>query len=199
MPKQVDHEERRRHITNALLRIAGARGLDAVSLREVAHEAGISMGAVQHYFASKDAMLIYALEHWGDTTVHDRFMGRVRARIAAQPVPDTRAALHSVAVEYLPYHEESRADVHVAIAFLSRAIVEPELAKPLRMIYTGMLEAIQRALAAADPPVAGKDQAQRFAALLDGLRMPVLVGALSYDDALAVVDRYLDDLLRPIV
>ncbi|WP_233157170.1 MULTISPECIES: TetR family transcriptional regulator [Amycolatopsis] len=33
-----------------------------MSLREVAAEAGVSMGRVQHYFASKDDMLGFALE-----------------------------------------------------------------------------------------------------------------------------------------
>ena len=48
MPRKVDHDERRRHIVGALLRIAGTQGLDAVSMREVAQEAGVSLGAVQH-------------------------------------------------------------------------------------------------------------------------------------------------------
>jgi TetR/AcrR family transcriptional regulator, transcriptional repressor of bet genes len=195
MPKQVDHEERRRHITDALLRIAGSRGLEAVSLREVAYEAGIPMGAVQHYFASKDAMLIYALEHWAGSNVNRRFTGRVVRHFANLPNLDTRTVLRAVALEYLPYDEESSADVRVQIAFLSRAVVEPRLAELSRPAYAGFVGAVQRAVDAADPPVTAADAAPRFCALLEGLRMPVLVGALAYDAAIAVVDRYLDDLL----
>ncbi|WP_329083874.1 hypothetical protein [Streptosporangium sp. NBC_01469] len=43
MPKKVDHEVRRRHIAEALHRIIDRDGLDAVSLREVATEAGVSI------------------------------------------------------------------------------------------------------------------------------------------------------------
>jgi hypothetical protein len=140
-------------------------------------------------------MLIYALEHWITSNVNQRFTGRVVRRLAMHESPDTRTALRAVAAEYLPHHAESRADVHVAIAFMSRAIVEPELAERLRPVYAGYVAAVQRVIDAADPPIAGRDEAQRFCALLDGLRNPVLVGALSYRAALAVVDRYLDDLV----
>src|SRR5690606_40101098 len=57
VPKRVDHEERRRLIAAAGRRIAADRGLEGVSLGEVAAEAGISKGLVQHSFPSKDAML----------------------------------------------------------------------------------------------------------------------------------------------
>ena len=34
MPRRVDHEERRGQLTAALLRIAGSRGLQAVTMRQ---------------------------------------------------------------------------------------------------------------------------------------------------------------------
>src|SRR6266568_1615372 len=61
MPKQVDHDERRRQLTEALLRIAGTRGLRAVSMREIAAEAGVSLRVVQYYFTDKQALLDSAL------------------------------------------------------------------------------------------------------------------------------------------
>ena len=48
MPRRVDHVERRAHITAALLRIAATRGLQAVTMREVAAEAGLSLRLVQY-------------------------------------------------------------------------------------------------------------------------------------------------------
>jgi AcrR family transcriptional regulator len=35
--------------------------MEAVSLRQVAAEAGVSMGMVQHYFADKEEMVLFAL------------------------------------------------------------------------------------------------------------------------------------------
>jgi AcrR family transcriptional regulator len=194
MPRKVDHVQRRRHIVEALLRIAGAQGLDAVSLREVAHEAGVSMGAVQHYFASKDEMLLFALEHWLSLGVHERFTRRVRDRLANEAASEPATVLRAVAAEYLPYDEPSRSDVLVALAFLSRAAVEPALAAALKPAFDGFVDTLCAALQNAEGPVDARAEARRFAVLLDGLRLPVLIGALSYEEALAVAERHLDQL-----
>ncbi|MGO8957818.1 MAG: TetR family transcriptional regulator [Streptosporangiaceae bacterium] len=53
MPKQVDHQQRRWHIGEAVLRLIATRGLEAARLRNVAAEAEVSMGTVQHYFTSR--------------------------------------------------------------------------------------------------------------------------------------------------
>ena len=66
MPKRVDPLARRHSIAEAVFRLAAARGADAVSLRDVAGEAGVSLGMVQHYFRSKDEMLLFALDHMRD-------------------------------------------------------------------------------------------------------------------------------------
>ncbi|MFF8386933.1 TetR/AcrR family transcriptional regulator [Streptomyces kanasensis] len=78
MPKKVDHEARRLEIAEALWRIAGTRGLDGVSLRDVAAEADISLGRLQHYFRTKDEMLLFALRH-----INSLAEGRIRARLGA--------------------------------------------------------------------------------------------------------------------
>jgi TetR/AcrR family transcriptional regulator, transcriptional repressor of bet genes len=62
MPKRVDPLAQRRSIAEAVFRLAVARGADAVSMRDVAAEAGVSLGMVQHYFRSKDEMLLFALD-----------------------------------------------------------------------------------------------------------------------------------------
>lgn len=194
MPRKVDHDQRRRHIVESLLRITGTQGLDAVSLREVAHEAGVSMGAVQHYFASKDEMLLYALQHWLSLSVHDRFAGRVRDRLAREPAGQPAGVLHAIAAEYLPHDEAGRADALVGIAFLSRAAVTPALAAALAPAFAGFVQTLSTVFQSAGWPIDPRAEAQRLAALLDGLRLPVLAGALSYQDALAVVDRHLAQL-----
>jgi TetR/AcrR family transcriptional repressor of bet genes len=186
MPRQVDHDERRRHIVEALLHIAGTRGLDAVSLREVAQQAGVSMGAVQHYFASKEEMLQYALRHWLTLSVHKGFSDRVRRRLGSDTGPAAIAL--AVAAEYLPYDEPSRFDARVGVAFLARGAVDPALAEALGPAARGLADTLAALLGDAY-------QGQRLAALLDGLQKPVLLDALSHDDALAVVRRHLADVL----
>ncbi|MDP9794575.1 AcrR family transcriptional regulator [Catenuloplanes nepalensis] len=190
MPRKVDHEARRRHIVESLLRITAEQGLEAVSLREVAAAAGVSMGQVQHYFATKDDMLLYALRHWLSLTTHDGFAARVARRAAIGPVG---GVLGAIAAEYLPYDEISRDEARIAAAFLSRAAVRPELAAALAPAFAGFADVLRGALDGMGVPDAPAE-AGRLAALLDGLRPPVLIGALSYADALAVVDRHLGRL-----
>src|SRR4051794_31382917 len=61
VPKRVDHDERRRELTDALLRIAGSRGLRAMTMREVAAEAGVSLRVVQYYFTDKRTLMLSGL------------------------------------------------------------------------------------------------------------------------------------------
>ncbi|CAM5617391.1 TetR family transcriptional regulator OS=Streptomyces alboniger OX=132473 GN=CP975_10770 PE=4 SV=1 [Streptomyces alboniger] len=63
MPKRVDHAERRTEIAEALVRVAGRRGLHAVGMRDVAAEAGVSLRLVQYYFETKEKLLLFGLEH----------------------------------------------------------------------------------------------------------------------------------------
>ncbi|MFI5914709.1 TetR/AcrR family transcriptional regulator [Dactylosporangium sp. NPDC051541] len=186
MPRKVDHDERRRHIVEALLHIAGTQGLDAVSLREVAQQAGVSMGAVQHYFATKEQMIAYALEHWLSLSVHERFSARVRERVqAGTPL------LRAVVAEYLPHDEPSRFDARVGAAFLARGAVDTSLHETLSKAVRAFTGTVAALLPTTKDP---SFEARRLAALLDGLRYAVLMGALTPDEALTVAERHLQDL-----
>ena len=78
MPKRVDHEERRRQIADALLRVAATRGLHATGMREVAAEAGVSLRLVQYYFGTKEELLLAAMQY-----LAVRFSARAVARFRA--------------------------------------------------------------------------------------------------------------------
>src|ERR671910_1577923 len=83
MPRKVDHRERRELLADALMRLAAARGLEGVSLRHVAAEAGVSTGMVQHYFRTKDEMMTFAL---------GMVMDRIRERSQADAAPASASA-----------------------------------------------------------------------------------------------------------
>jgi AcrR family transcriptional regulator len=51
-------EATRQRILAAALRVFGERGFDAATMREVAAEAGVAVGAAYYYFASKDAIVM---------------------------------------------------------------------------------------------------------------------------------------------
>ncbi|MFD2025946.1 TetR/AcrR family transcriptional regulator [Promicromonospora aerolata] len=58
MPRVVDHAERRQQIVFALWLVIAQQGIEGVSLRHVAAEAGVSMGRIQHYFGTKEALVL---------------------------------------------------------------------------------------------------------------------------------------------
>ncbi|QWF79948.1 TetR/AcrR family transcriptional regulator [Amycolatopsis sp. CA-230715] len=63
MPRHVDHDARRRRIADAVCDLIADRGIEGVTLRDVAARAEVSMGAVQRTFPTGDLMLGFALDH----------------------------------------------------------------------------------------------------------------------------------------
>lgn len=131
MPKHVDHRERRESIAHALWTIVDREGWARATLREVAREAGVSLGQLQHYFSSRDAMLVFAIEFAADQTAQ-----RVAQGIAAldQP-PHPRDVLRVALVELLPLRPDARATSRLHAAYVVEAMHDPALH---RQVATGL-------------------------------------------------------------
>jgi DNA-binding transcriptional regulator YbjK len=162
MPKQVDHDERRQELADAVWRVVERDGVEAASLRGVAAEAGWSVGALRHYFPTQPDLLTFAME-----LVMQRVAGRLRAGPADVP-PRQRAeqALHEV----LPLDAARRAEMQVWLAFTTRALTDPAL-RPLRdqahAELRDLCHAVARLLGAPSPVRDG----DRLHALVDGLAL----------------------------
>ena len=63
MPKIVDHDSQREKFVQAAMRLIARSGLEGVTMRAVATEAGLSYGSLFHYFNSKDDLLMHAVEY----------------------------------------------------------------------------------------------------------------------------------------
>lgn len=168
MPKIVDHEARRAELAAAVWRLASREGLDAVTIRRVAAEAGWSTGALAHYFDDKEELLLFAFE-----TVADRVGRRIvkAAERARGPLELVRTQL----VEGLPIDTERRAEVRVWFAFLGLAETRPRLAKAGRDAYRLWRERVAKTLAAAqrggllDDSTDVEREAAALIALVDGI------------------------------
>ncbi|MFI5841213.1 TetR/AcrR family transcriptional regulator [Catenuloplanes sp. NPDC051500] len=185
MPRTVDLDARRREIADALLRLVEARGMAAATMRETAAAAGVSLGAVQRCFATREEMVLFAL-----TRINERF--RVRVLAAVTPGASPREAATTLVTEMLPFSEPARADARVALAFQGVAAGDPLVAAALgvahknaRAFFVGHLARFGRT------PV----DATRLLALIDGLRAPLLLGHLSPADAHDAIDAHLSELL----
>ena len=168
MPKIVDHEQRRDELAAAVWRLASREGLDAVTIRRVAAEAGWSTGALHHYFADKEELLLFAFQ-----TVADRVGRRVEAarEASADPLELARALL----AIGLPLDEERRDETRVWFAFLGLALTRPSLARAQRLAYHAWRGVVADALRDAqeqgdlDAAVDVDREAAGLVALVDGL------------------------------
>lgn len=189
MPKQVDHEGRRRQIAEAVCQLADESGLEGVTLRDVAARAEVSMGAVQRCFRTKEEMLVFTLGHIGE-----RVGARVSARLTASPAQSARTALGHAATEVSLLRDEHRAEARVWLAFVAQAAVSPPLAKTLRSNYTGLQTVFTRLISEASDTEDPERAARTLLALADGLTAHVLIGHLSPATALDVLDSHLHHL-----
>lgn len=196
MPKKVDHDVRRRELAEALWRITRRDGLEAASLRQVAAEAGVSVGLVQHYFATKDQMLHFALERIGEDLA-----GRLARRVGELPEPrDPREVVRIVMLERLPLTEERRVHAQAGVAWLGRAALRPELTdymvegtSRLRDYLADQLRRGQQHGQVATG-VNPRRAAEALLALSDGLAAQILSGQHGPDSARQVLECTLDHL-----
>jgi len=139
VPKVVDHEERRRELAAAVWRISADRGLEAASLREVAAEAGWSLGALRHYFPSRDELVLFAFE-----LVAQRGGARIERAVAEGG--GERAVLRRMLLETLPLDEERRVECRVWFAFTVQAEASQALRAVRAEVYEEIITALSRHL-----------------------------------------------------
>ncbi|MDA0632578.1 TetR/AcrR family transcriptional regulator [Nonomuraea sp. MCN248] len=192
MPKKVDHEQRRTRIAEALWGIAASRGLEAVSMREVATAAGMSIGLVQHYFASKDEMLLYAT-----VLLRDRLSERLRHGLAGMESAAPRDVLRALLVTLLPLDAEARTETLVGVAVFIRALNDETLAARYREGQTRLAAAVAGCLQGltTDPGTA----ADTLLALVDGLASGLLLGHHTPEHAISILDRQISQMTESSV
>ncbi|NUS72991.1 MAG: TetR family transcriptional regulator [Corynebacteriales bacterium] len=195
MPKQVDHTSRRLHIARAVCHLADERGLEGVTLRDVAAKAQVSMGAVQRCFRTKEEMLVFALEYVGEL-----IMERIQTRLVRSPAQSAGTALGHAATEISLLRKEHRAEARVWLAFVAQAVVSKALAKTLKANYAALQEAFTRLISEADEdthravPLDPRREARTLLALADGLTTHVLIGQLTPREAHDVLHTHMASL-----
>lgn len=201
MPGQVDYEDRRRRIAEAVCTLIAQSGMEAVSLRDVATQANVSMGAVQRCFRTKEDMLLFALEH-----ISQRVGERANQRIAAASTPQAASILlsHTLA-ELALLDEESKTQAHVWPAFVTCAPGNQKLAAVLHDTYAKLHDVVAWLIRYGQdtqeiPQHLDPDrEAHTLLALADGLTVHVLAGRHSPATALAILQRGIGHLLEDAV
>ena len=127
MPRVVDHRARRAQIVSAVLDLIAREGAEAVTVRKAAAAAGVSAGALAHYFADKDELL---------TAAFAEIVARSAHRMRTLPADrDPADLLFQALLTSLPLNEARHTEARVWLAFLDRALVREEAVALLRGVY----------------------------------------------------------------
>lgn len=196
MARQADHAERRRLFAAAALNVISRDGVEGLTLREVAREAGFTTGALTHYFQSKDDVLIAASEHAAEQ-VREPMEEAAQAESALEAL---RSLLHTA----LPASTSMKARWRFWIAFWERAAHSPQVGRVMRERYVEwsnrVATLIRRAQAQGevDPGADPEALARELIALVDGLGVQVLIGAAKLTSAAqkAMIDAVIEGRLR---
>ncbi|MBB4914783.1 TetR/AcrR family transcriptional regulator [Streptosporangium saharense] len=195
MPKQVDHRGRREAIARALWRVVEQRGVTHLTMRVVAQEAGISLGQLQHYFASRTAMLSFAMDFASEQT--SRRVKEGLKKLGDRPHP--RDVLRLTLVEMLPLHADARATSRMSAAYVLEALHDETVHEQARRgLVQGraLVEQLVRHAIADGHIAPDRDPATETNLLLTltGLTPLIELNVISPQDALTAIDLYLDRL-----
>lgn len=193
MPKLIDHARRREEIAEAAWRVLVREGVERVSVRNVATEAGLTVSSLRHVFASQDELLAFSLQ-----LVLERVRRRVEPKL---PVSDRRG-VEAIALEFLPLDQERRAEMEVHLSLSMSARTNPELTALRDQAHAALRQSCRNLVDSLDNGIdlaPGADhalEAQRLHALLDGLALHVVTEGAGGDPEAArqVVRAHLDSL-----
>ncbi|WOV89273.1 TetR/AcrR family transcriptional regulator [Sporosarcina oncorhynchi] len=173
MPKIVNHDKRMNQIAEAMWRVILDKGMEGATVRNIAEEAGLSLGALRHYFKNQDDLLVYAM-----TLVKERATERIET-VAKQDLPPKEMVM-AVLFEIVPVNEQSLVEMEVWFAFMAYVKHRrAELNIPDDGIFTGVHKLIAY-LASSDLLKEGLDldlEAERLYAVVDGIAIHALFGA----------------------
>jgi TetR/AcrR family transcriptional regulator, transcriptional repressor of bet genes len=200
MPRRIDldqHDRQKADIAEAVWRLAERGGLESVSVREVAAEAGVSNGRVQYYFPNKEAMLLHGLR-----LAQRRMEGRIHQRLSELPEPvDGESILRAVLDEMLGDDRDTRQAIRVSVAYQGRALEDPQIAEllmgddaELRAQAAGVVREAKADLQASSG-VDPEKEARIIWSLAGSLGTEIAFGQLSGEDARAMMHYYLDRVL----
>lgn len=133
MPLIVDHDERRKLIARVVKRMVAESGMEAVTVRNVAREAGFSSTIVSHYFRNKRELLSYT---YG--TIRSQAIERVEEAFRSN------ADLLTCFERVLPMNPENLADWQAWFGFWGKATSDSDLAAERIMGTEGTKQLFKR-------------------------------------------------------
>jgi len=191
MPKIVDHDDRKKAIAEATWQVILEQGMKGATVRNIARKAGLSLGALRHYFSTQEELLIYAMD-----LVKERVTERVE-KIALQNLSPKEMVLQML-LEIVPTNETTRAEMEVWLEFVlyfrNKGNRESQ--------NDGILEGIQKLLDSLDraqflKKEIDKDlETERLCALIDGLAIHAILNPerLTKERIISILAHHIDEI-----
>ncbi|NMO97780.1 TetR/AcrR family transcriptional regulator [Paenibacillus lemnae] len=173
MPKIVNHDHQKQKVAEAAWRVILKQGMEQASVRNIADEAGLSVGSLRHYFATQSDLYAYSMN-----MVSERVAQRIQnIKFSGDVLHDGPLLVH----EILPLDQETRLEMEVWFAFVVKSLsdlslesLRKEVDRHMRVIFTSIVQGlIDQSLA--KPDLNADFEAERFYALVDGLAMHAIL------------------------
>ena len=172
MVRTADHAARRAQIVSAVKELTLDVGLSHVTVAGVAHSAGVSVGLVQHYYATKEQLLLDTFNTVCEDVLHRVDTAIVRAE-------RRHARIEQMLLEgleqFLPLSKKRRDEVHLVRSFAGAALENAALQPGLRATLTEHQNRLEQALengklcGEVEPTTDSPAEAYALLALTDGL------------------------------
>lgn len=182
MPKVVDHEERRNEVIQGLWAVISERGIEGVTYARVAAAARISVGRIQHYFESKDELVVAGCQAMVDEALRPTGDDpwQVLFELLTSPIPQASAFRLGAAVWYAYMaHGVVNAEIGAIVAQASRV----QVARAEELLNSGHV-----------PTNSSPRTAARLVGLSNGLTQRVLIGVMPAYEALGLISEEVDVL-----
>lgn len=196
MPKIVDHEQQKIKVAEAAWRVIRRAGIENASVRNVAQEAGISPGSMRHYFSTQAELFSFSM-----SLVSERVTARITSLSFDRPILE---ATKDVLRELVPLNEESRSEMEVWLAFVSKSLSEPSLRDHAERVYGELRSAmllVVRVLVEygfAPKHMNIEEEAERMHVFVDGVALHGLTypNQMPPDRMERLLDEYLESLCK---
>jgi AcrR family transcriptional regulator len=199
VPKNVDHDERREELLDAVWRVIVRDGLDRATIRSIAKETGWSSGVLAHYFVDKDDILVSALR-----LAHERIDARWERKLEGLI---GLAALRELVLDNLPLDDDREQETRFLMNYWSRSMRTAEgggrdVGEAWRRgprLVDRLAAHVGEAQAAGEIVIhdAPSDVAERLLALIDGLSLHALLDPqrVTRERQVALAQQELDRLI----
>lgn len=173
MPKIVDHDRKRKMIVETAWGIITNEGIDKASVRRIASEAGMSTGALRHYFSNQDELLLFILEY---------YLARGKERSENKSwSQNPLGAVRETLLELVPVDRDKQTETSVWLVFAIRSLTSAALNTKIIELTEGeyvFMEALFEILIKAgqvskDIPI--EIEKLRLAAVIEGISIHALL------------------------